>query len=92
MKQQILDSGDVGGVGVAQGTGLDLSIATISATKSLELSQEGNLTLGEPEEIKYRFNQMDYSKHLLGVLPLLVKSQQLQHRFLVISVLLEILL
>jgi len=39
--------GNVGGVGVAQGTGLDLSIATISATKSLELSQEGNLTLGE---------------------------------------------
>ena len=39
--------GAVGGVGVDQGTGLDLSIATISATKSLELSQEGNLTLGE---------------------------------------------
>ena len=40
--------GDVGGTGVAQGSGLALSIATLNPVKSLELSQEGNFTLGEP--------------------------------------------
>lgn len=39
--------GDVGGTGVAQGSGLALSIATLNPVKSLELSQAGDFTLGE---------------------------------------------
>jgi len=39
--------GDVGGDGVAQGTGLGISIASIARTKALELGQTGNLVLGE---------------------------------------------
>ena len=42
--------GDVGGVGVTQGTGLTLSIATLNPTKSLELTQGGDLTLGATGE------------------------------------------
>ena len=39
--------GDVGGAGVTQGTGFNISIASITRTKSLELTQTGNLVLGE---------------------------------------------
>jgi hypothetical protein len=39
--------GPVGGLGITQGTGLGLSIATLNPVKSLELTQAGNLTLGE---------------------------------------------
>ena len=39
--------GLVGGSGVTQGTGLALSIATLNPTKSLELSQAGDFTLGK---------------------------------------------
>jgi hypothetical protein len=39
--------GDVGGDGVAQGTGLSLTIASIVRSKALELTQTGNLVLGE---------------------------------------------
>ena len=39
--------GLVGGTGIAQGTGLALSIATLNPVKSLELSQAGDFTLGE---------------------------------------------
>ena len=42
--------GDVGGVGIAQGSGLALSIATLNPTKSLELTQSGDLTLGSAGE------------------------------------------
>ena len=38
--------GPVGGLGITQGTGLALSIATLNPVKSLELTQAGNLTLG----------------------------------------------
>ena len=48
--QDTLILGDVGGVGVAQGTGLTLSIATLNPTKSLELTQSGDLTLGAAGE------------------------------------------
>ena len=43
----VLILGTVGGTGVAQGTGLALSIATLNPVKSLELTQAGDLTLGE---------------------------------------------
>jgi len=39
--------GPVGGAAATQGTGLTLSIATLNPVKSLELTQSGNLTLGE---------------------------------------------
>ena len=39
--------GPVGGDGVAQGTGLSLTIASIVRSKALELTQTGNLVLGE---------------------------------------------
>ena len=39
--------GDVGGGTVSQGTGFALSIATIVRTKALELSQTGDMILGE---------------------------------------------
>ena len=42
--------GDVGGLGITQGTGLALSIATLNPTKSLELTQGGDLTLGTAGE------------------------------------------
>ena len=38
--------GDIGGAGVAQGTGLTATIASITSTKQLEMSQDGILTLG----------------------------------------------
>ena len=39
--------GPVGGAAATQGTNLALSIATLNPVKSLELTQAGNLTLGE---------------------------------------------
>ena len=39
--------GDVGGAGVTQGTGFNVSIATIVRTKALELTQTGNMVIGE---------------------------------------------
>ena len=38
--------GDVGGAGVAQGTGLTVTIATIVSEKNLEMTQQGIMTLG----------------------------------------------
>ena len=39
--------GPVGGETVTQGTGFNVSIATLTRTKSLELTQTGNMVLGE---------------------------------------------
>ena len=39
--------GDVGGAGVAQGSGLTVTIGSISSVKQLEMNQEGILTLGQ---------------------------------------------
>ena len=40
--------GPVGGAGATQGTGLTMTIATITSVKALELGQDGNFTLGTP--------------------------------------------
>jgi hypothetical protein len=39
--------GEVGGQGIAQGTGLSLSLASLNQIKSLELTQSGELVMGE---------------------------------------------
>ena len=44
--------GEVGG-GTTQGTGLTLTIDSISATKSMELTQQGVMTLGELVLVSY---------------------------------------
>ena len=45
-EQDTLILGNVGGVGVAQGSGLTFGIATIASVKALELGQDGKFTLG----------------------------------------------
>ena len=45
-QQDTLFLGPVGGTGATQGTGIDLTIATVTDTKNLELTQDGILKLG----------------------------------------------